>query len=116
MTHKHSLMGKIAAVTIGIAAASLALTTPASARPLTYAEVWHGDDFARANDNHVFVFDGESDGNGVYADFWLANGQHLSQWDGSGHDAYGSDGYYAANVTKIRVCEDHTGCSGWKNL
>ncbi|MFD4377076.1 hypothetical protein [Streptomyces sp. NPDC058486] len=116
MTTKKPLMGRIAAVAIGVAAASLAVATPASASALGYAEVWHSDDFARANGNYIFVFDGESDGNGVYADFWLANGRHLSQWDGSGHDTYGSEGWYEANVTSIRVCEDNKGCSAWKTL
>ncbi|MEU6934743.1 hypothetical protein [Streptomyces sp. NPDC046385] len=116
MTTKKPLAGKIAAVAIGVAAATLAVTTSASASTLGYAEVWHGDDFARASNNYIYVFDGESDGNGVYADFWTADGKHLSQWDGSGHDAYGSENWYPANVTSIRVCEDNKGCSGWKTL
>lgn len=116
MTPTRALKAKIAGVAVGFAAAFLAIATPASASALGYAEVWHGDDFAVASGNYVKVYDGESDGNGVYADFRLANGKHLSQWDGTGHDTSYSENWYDANVTSIRVCEDHKGCSSWKNL
>ncbi|MGW7307740.1 hypothetical protein ACWGI1_19435, partial [Streptomyces sp. NPDC054835] len=109
MTTKKPLAGKIAAIAIGVAAATLAVTTSASASTLGYAEVWHGDDFAVANGSNVYVYDGESDGNGVFADFRLADGSHLSQWDGTGHDSTGSSVTYWSSVTSIRVCEDNKG-------
>ncbi|MEU5980071.1 hypothetical protein [Streptomyces sp. NPDC047315] len=106
---KHLL--RSSAVLGGAALLTITTATSASATVLS-----HGDDRAQATAYAMRAYDGERDGNGVYADAYLANGAHVSQWDGNGAD--GNWGPWIAldsRITKFRVCEDHKGCSGWHN-
>ncbi len=75
----------------------------------------HGNDVAQATANSLRAYDGERDGNGVYADAYLVGGQHVSVWDGNGAD--GRPGPWAnvgGTIYKFRVCEDHVDCSDWR--
>ncbi|MDT0306824.1 hypothetical protein RM780_07590 [Streptomyces sp. DSM 44917] len=90
-----------------------AITTATSASATTLS---HGSDRAQATAYAMRAYDGESDGNGVYADAYLANGAHVSQWDGNGSDGnWGPWAEYSSRIARFRVCEDHVGCSGWVN-
>ncbi|MCX4820473.1 hypothetical protein OG883_11255 [Streptomyces sp. NBC_01142] len=98
-----------ATVVMGAGLLAIATTTSASA-----ATASHGSDRAQATSYSMRAFDGESDGNGVYADAYLANGAHVSQWDGNGaHGDWGPWSTYSSQIKQFRVCEDHTGCSSW---
>jgi len=105
-------------ITLRVAIALTGATILAStAAGTAYASVTakHGTDEAHATTNHLRAYDGERDGNGVYADAYLVDGQHISIWDGNGAD--GSPGPWAnvgGTISKFRVCEDHVGCSGWR--
>ncbi|MEW2253605.1 MULTISPECIES: hypothetical protein [unclassified Streptomyces] len=93
-------------------AALLAVATATSASATTTAT--HGSDRAQATQYSMRAYDGESDGNGVYADAYLANGAHVSQWDGNGaHGDWGPWATYSSQIKQFRVCEDHVGCSSW---
>lgn len=75
----------------------------------------HGQDWAEATSTAVRAFDGESDGNGVYADVYLTNGAHRSVWDGNGAEGTPSPWTsVGGKIAKFRVCEDHVGCSDWR--
>ncbi len=91
-------------------ALTMAFTGPASASVLLY----HGSDADQATAYFMRAYDGERDGNGVYADAYLVNGAHLSQWDGNGaRGDWGPWATYSSRIKQFRVCEDHVGCSGW---
>lgn len=69
---------------------------------------------AQTSNDLVRAYDGERDGNGVYADFYLTGGQHGSMWDGNGAD--GEPGPWmdtGGQIDRFRVCEDHGDCSDW---
>ena len=77
--------------------------------------LYHGSDWAEATSSCMRAYDGERDGNGVYADAYLYNGAHVSQWDGNGADGtVGPWACYNSSIQRFRVCEDHVGCSGWR--
>jgi hypothetical protein len=93
-------------------AALLAIATATSASATVTAS--HGADRAQATSHSMRAYDGERDGNGVYADAYLANGAHVSQWDGNGADGnWGPWATYSSQIKQFRVCEDHVGCSAW---
>ncbi|WP_405801577.1 hypothetical protein [Streptomyces sp. NBC_01506] len=75
----------------------------------------HGSDRAEAWAQGVRAYDGESDGNGVFAEVYTAAGGHTNVWDGNGND--GTWGPWTdfpnTHITQFRVCEHHVGCSGW---
>lgn len=98
-----TVLAATAAVALGSATAADAATT-----------AYHGSDRAQATAYALRAYDGESDGNGVYADAYLTNGVHVAVWDGNGAD--GNWGPWVGTnprIYKFRVCEDHVGCSGW---
>ncbi|WP_370941976.1 hypothetical protein AB5J62_22980 [Amycolatopsis sp. cg5] len=98
-------------ITLLAAAGTLALSAGTAEATV---RLTHGQDWADATSTAVRAFDGESDGNGVYADFYLTTGAHGSVWDGNGAD--GNPGPWASvggKIAKFRVCEDHVGCSNW---
>ncbi|MFI1825465.1 hypothetical protein ACH41E_03275 [Streptomyces sp. NPDC020412] len=100
------------AVLGGAALLTVTMATSASAT----VTLSHGSDRAQATAYSMRAYDGERDGNGVYADAYLANGAHVSQWDGNGSDGnWGPWASYNSRIAKFRVCEDHKGCSGWYN-
>jgi hypothetical protein len=74
-TVKVSLRTILRSTTILSGAALLAITTATSASATTTAS--HGSDRAQATQYSMRAYDGESDGNGVYADAYLANGARV---------------------------------------
>jgi len=109
---KPSVRNLLRTATVLGGAALLAITTATSASAVT--TVSHGSDRAQATQYSMRAFDGERDGNGVYADAYLANGAHVSQWDGNGAKGdWGPWATYSSPIKQFRVCEDHVGCSGW---
>lgn len=105
----NKLLMRAAGVSLGALSLVLVTTSTASATVLS-----HGSDKAEATSTCMRAYDGESDGNGVYADAYLANGSHQSVWDGNGaHGDWGPWSCYSSSIAKFRVCEDHVGCSGW---
>lgn len=100
-----------AAVTLGSLALMVTTATTASATVLE-----HGSDRAEATQWCMRAYDGEADGNGVYGDAYLANGAHVSAWDGNGADGnWGPWQCYSSKIDRFRVCEDRVGCSDWKH-
>ena len=95
-------------------AAIVVLASAGTAEAATRAD--HGADWAEATAYCMRAYDGERDGNGVYADAYHVNGYHRSVWDGNGAD--GNAGpwgcYYDSRIYRFRVCEDHVGCSSWR--
>ncbi|MGY1455384.1 hypothetical protein [Streptomyces sp. SS8] len=103
-------VARTAAVLGGAILLALTTATSASAAVTRY----HGSDAAQATAYAMRAYDGERDGNGVYADAYLANGAHVSQWDGSGADGrWGPWASYSSRIKQFRVCEDRVGCSSW---
>ncbi|WP_040875075.1 hypothetical protein [Streptomyces purpureus] len=87
----------------------LATVTSASA-----ATVGHGDDRAEAWAHGARAYDGERDGNGVYAEVYTQAGGHAYVWDGNGSDGnWGPWTDFPSRVSQFRVCEDNKGCSAW---
>ncbi|MFI9450057.1 hypothetical protein [Amycolatopsis sp. NPDC052450] len=96
-------------------AAAAAITVVADGTAHATVTATHGADWAQATSTTVRAYDGESDGNGVYADVYLTTGQHLSVWDGNGADGNaGPWAHVGGTIARFRVCEDHAGCSGWR--
>ncbi len=94
-------------------AAIVALASAGTAEAATPA--YHGADWAEATAYCMRAYDGERDGNGVYADAYLVNGSHHSAWDGNGADGNaGPWGCFNSRIKQFRVCEDHVGCSSWR--
>ena len=94
-------------------AAIVALASAATAEAAT--RIYHGADWAEATTTCMRAYDGERDGNGVYADAYLVNGAHPSVWDGNGSDGNaGPWGCQSSSIKQFRVCEDHVGCSAWR--
>lgn len=103
---------KIQLVLAATAAAVVTMTGTAHAS----VTVFHGSDWAQVIGTAVRAYDGEADGNGVYADFVLRNGAHGSVWDGNGADGTPGPLVNVGAIAKFRVCEDHAGCSAWHIL
>ncbi|MCX4986598.1 hypothetical protein [Streptomyces sp. NBC_00572] len=104
---------RMAVVALGALAVAALGAAPASAVTGSKA---HGDDYAYVDGRYVYVYDGERDGNGVYAEYDLVNGQTGNRlWDGTGHDNVGNSTWASVDVKRFRVCEDHKGCSSWKS-
>jgi hypothetical protein len=98
---------------VALAAVTMAVLSTSGTASAT-VRATYGANWAQATSNAVRAYDGESDGNGVYADFYLTGGQHGSVWDGNGAD--GNPGPWAGvggRIARFRVCEDHSGCSKW---
>ncbi|CCH32347.1 hypothetical protein ABZ816_24570 [Actinosynnema sp. NPDC047251] len=73
-----------------------------------------GANQAAADERCAAAYDGEADGNGVYADVVLADDRHFSVWDGNGSDGnWGPASCFDAQIARFRVCEDHSGCADW---
>lgn len=90
----------------------IGVTTVTSASAAT---VGRGANRAEAWSGGARAYDGERDGNGVYAEVYTAAGGHTYVWDGNGSD--GNWGpwtdFPGTRITQFRVCEDHSGCSTW---
>jgi len=101
----------IRAAATSLGALSLLVVTATASNATT---AWRGSNSAEATSKCMRAFDGEADGNGVYADAYLANGSHQSAWDGNGaHGDWGPWTCYTSTIDRFRVCEDHSGCSSW---
>lgn len=74
-----------------------------------YAEVY--------SDRVERICDTQTDGNGAYVTVMRADGIQQNFWDGTGHDGYcGGPFYPNSRIVQFKVCEDHTGCSGWQRV
>lgn len=80
--------------------------------PLARVYAYHGSDYASTTGTWVEACDMESDGNGVYGEFWYGSTGHTQVWDGNGSAGGCGNAVFASTVTSFRVCEDHVGCSG----
>lgn len=80
--------------------------------PLVRVYAYQGSNYASTTGTWVEACDMERDGNGVYGEFWYGSTGHTQVWDGNGADGGCGNATLSSNVTRFRVCEDHTGCSG----
>ncbi len=94
-------------------AAVAAIAVPAAYAHYTVA--YHGSDMVSIGSDHrtVSTCDRESDGNLVYADLILANGNRPKVWDN--YDQLCSSRSFSSDVRDFRVCEEGVGCSAWKD-
>ena len=102
---------------IVVAAAAMALVlTAAPAHALHTA--YQGSDYAQTTGDHAAIFacDRESDGHGVWADYYDFNLRHypaLVDGNGSQPGCAFSD-IYPQHIYQFRVCERYVACSAWK--
>jgi hypothetical protein len=72
-----------------------------------------GANYASSDGGWVEACDMEFDNNGVYAEVVLANGSMDRVGDHNGAKGGCGKYSYTISVVRIRVCEDHSGCSVW---
>ena len=96
---------------VGAALALMALSAPgAYAAEGSYAGAYA----VVYSDGVEKICDTETDGNGAFVTIHRADGIQQNLWDGTGHDNYcGGPFYPTSTIVQFKVCEDHTGCSGW---
>ena len=107
---------KVGLLVGGTVAALVLSAAPAGAYS---GPAYQGSDYAQTigtNDDIIQVCDRESDGHGVYADYYLNTGAHRTLTDGNGSaspcyiDDWTTSPYW---ITRYRVCEKTVACSGW---
>ena len=94
-------------------AALAAVAVPAAYAHYTVA--YHGSDMVAIGSDHrtVSTCDRENDGNLVYADVILANGNRRQVWDN--YDQLCSTHIFGSDVRDFRVCEDGVSCTAWND-
>jgi len=94
-------------------AALAAVAAPAAYAHYTY--VYHGSDLLSIGSDHytASACDRESDGNLVYGDLILANGNRVRVWDN--YDSACSTRNVGSQIRDFRLCEEGAGCTAWKN-
>ena len=98
-----------APIVLALVAAAFSMTGTAHAA----VKLSQGLNWAESTGTAVRAYDGEKDGNGVYAEYYLKNGGHGYAWDGNGADTNPGPWAKVGPITKFRVCEDHGHCSNW---
>ncbi len=80
-----------------------------------YTNVYHGSDFLAIGSDHrtASACDRESDGNLVYADLILSNGNRVRVWDN--YDDLCSSRTFSSPIRDFRLCEETVGCTAWKD-
>jgi hypothetical protein len=99
-------------VLIGVASVALSTVYTAEAVVLLI----HGADWAEATTTCLRVFDGENDGNRVYAEAHTTSSRSLRASDST--EADGRPGLWActldgSKIRKFRICEENVSCSPW---
>ncbi|MFE1322700.1 hypothetical protein [Kitasatospora phosalacinea] len=94
------IVGRLGMVT-ALGAVSLVLGTGAAHAAST---LYQGDDYAKYSSGYLYACDKESDGHGVYAEYWGSGSTHGFVWDGNGASA--GCGSLKVTITSFRVCED----------
>ena len=94
-------------------AALAAVAAPAALAHYTF--VYHGQDLVSIASDHrtASACDRESDGNLVYGDLILANGNRVRVWDS--FDSVCSTRNVGSPIRDFRLCEETVGCTAWKN-
>ena len=94
-------------------AALAAVAVPAAYAHYTY--VYHGSDLLSIGSDHrtASACDREADGNLVYGDLILANGNRVKVWDN--YDGVCSTRSVGSDIRDFRLCEDGVGCTAWKD-
>ena len=96
----------------------VALMTVQSAPALAhYTSIYHGSDNAWVYDGHVRlgVQDNECDGNRVYAQMYLSNGDLWTLYDDNGCSQGAAFITFSITISRYRVCEASVGCSAWRS-
>lgn len=98
-----------------------ALTSTAVAEAAV--KVWHGGDWAEATEQCMRANDGERDGNHVYGEAVMKNGNSHRRWDNTEDGRPSSWKCYPereGKIARFRVCEDtpepdNVRCSRWRH-
>jgi hypothetical protein len=106
-----------ARVFVLVVVSAVALVVSASPAQ-AYSRVYHGNDFAwtyQVRDDHIMVCDEESDGHGVWTDYYTSDLHLHTLLDGDGSAAPCAIRYvYPRWIHSYRVCERYVSCTGWK--
>ncbi len=99
-------------VVTAAALAAVAFTaTSAQAATGSYAGA-----YAEVYPNSVVICDTQTDGNGAYVTVKRVDGGEQNFWDGTGHDQECGGFNTTIENVQFKVCEHHTGCTGWRNV
>jgi hypothetical protein len=102
-----------------VIAASAALILSVSPAHAYSGPIYHGSDSAWVywvDDDHITVCDRESDGHGVWVDYYTSGGGLRTMLDGNGSAAgcaHSRDWYPPQWITSYRLCERYVSCTGW---
>lgn len=100
---------KEAARRVGIVTALAVGPLMLAASPAFAATVYEGSDYAYNDYGDLVACDKESDGNGVYAEYWTNTGGHGQVWDGNGAASGCGRQPIGDSLSSFRVCEDDWG-------
>lgn len=115
MTQLATARAKTAIRTVGVLGVAAAIFAGSTGVAHATVQLNEGADWAQATATAIRAYDGERDGNGVYADAYLVTGEHVSAWDGNGADGNPGPWIGAGGlIDRFRVCEDHGKCSDWR--
>src|SRR4051794_14301839 len=103
---RRALRGAVIAL---VSFASVSIGVPVAVAAQVYSK--QGADYASYDPatDYIEACDMESDGHGVYMEYWTYGGNHRYEWDGNGSQG-GCGNDWIDDIRRFRVCEDKVGC------